>query len=56
MRASSILAATTALLAGYAVASDVLDLHKDDFHTSVTPEDLMLVEFFARKSTLMSQL
>jgi hypothetical protein len=49
MRTSTILAAAAGLLASSALASDVLDLHKDDFHGIVSPEDLMLVEFFARK-------
>lgn len=49
MRTASLLTAATALLAACVAASDVLDLTKDSFHTAVTPEDLMLVEFFARR-------
>lgn len=50
MRTSALIAAAAGLLcSSAAIASDVLDLHKDDFHGIVQPEDLMLVEFFARK-------
>ena len=48
MRTSTVLVAATALLASFGAASDVLDLHNDDFHSTVAPEDLVLVEFFAR--------
>lgn len=49
MRTSTLFkAASAALLATCVAASDVLDLHKDDFHSIVNPEDLILVEFFAR--------
>jgi len=48
MRTSTLFkAASAALLATCVAASDVLDLHKDDFHSIVNPEDLILVEFFA---------
>jgi hypothetical protein len=50
MRTSTLLAGAAALLASSVAASDVLDLHKDDFHSIVAPEDLILVEFFARRS------
>ena len=49
MRPSTLLAAAAGLLASSVLASDVLELHKDDFHGIVSPEDLMLVEFFARE-------
>lgn len=50
MRTSTLFkAASAALLATFVAASDVLDLHKDDFHSIVNPEDLILVEFFARE-------
>ena len=50
MKAAAFITAAVALFASHVVASDVLDLTKDSFHTAVTPEDLMLVEFFARRS------
>ena len=49
MRPSTLFAAAAGLLASSVLASDVLELHKDDFHGIVSPEDLMLVEFFARE-------
>lgn len=49
MRTAGLLTVASALLASCVAASEVLDLKKDDFHTIVTPEDLMLVEFFARE-------
>lgn len=49
-KVAAALTAAVALLASTVTASDVLDLTKDTFHTAVTPEDLMLVEFFARRS------
>merc|ERR1711977_578391 len=47
MRTATLFAAGAAMLASCVAASDVLDLHKDDFQSTVAPEDLMLVEFFA---------
>lgn len=47
MRTFTVFAAASALLASCIAASDVLDLHKDDFQGAVTQEDLVLVEFFA---------
>lgn len=49
MRTFTVFAAASALLASCIAASDVLDLHKDDFQGAVTQEDLVLVEFFARR-------
>lgn len=49
MRGARLFTTVSALLAACVAASDVLDLTKDTFHSAVTPEDLMLVEFFARK-------
>lgn len=51
MRAATLFAAASALLLSAVAASDVLDLHKDDFNDVVFPEELMLVEFFARESS-----
>jgi hypothetical protein len=49
MRTSTLFTAAAALLATFVAADDVLDLTKDTFHTTVAPEELMLVEFFARE-------
>lgn len=39
--------AATALVVGAADSSDVLDLTPDNFVSTVNPESLILVEFFA---------
>ena len=49
MRGVAVFAAAATLLASCVASSDVLDLHNDDFHSTVAPEDLVLVEFFARE-------
>jgi len=57
MRLSSLLSAAStfafAVLVAAEGASDVLDLKSDTFESTVNPESLILVEFFAPWSVLL---